>query len=103
MGFSRQEYLSRLPFPSPEDLSNPEIEHRAPILQADSLPSELQGSPLTYFLSLDITFVFIIAILLLKEPPKLYMSFRSHKICFCLCHHHLLHLTDPPLCILDLF
>ena len=43
MGFSRQEYQSGLPFPSPEDL-DPEIEPRSSALQADSLPSELWGS-----------------------------------------------------------
>ena len=43
MGFSRQEYWSGLPFPSPEDLPDPGIEPRSPALQADSLPSELQG------------------------------------------------------------
>ena len=32
MGFSRQEYWSRLPFPSPEDFSNPGIEARSPAL-----------------------------------------------------------------------
>ena len=32
MGFSRQEYWSRLPFPSPEDLPDPGIEPRSPIL-----------------------------------------------------------------------
>ena len=41
MGFPRQEYWSRLPFPSPRDLPNPEIEPRTPALQADSLPTEL--------------------------------------------------------------
>ena len=30
MGFSRQEYWSGLPFPSPEDLPNPGIEPRSP-------------------------------------------------------------------------
>ena len=40
MEFSRQEYWSGLPFPSPEDLPDPGIEPRSPILQADSLPSE---------------------------------------------------------------
>ena len=40
MGFSRQEYSSGLPFPSPGDLPNPGIEHRSPALQADFLPSE---------------------------------------------------------------
>ena len=44
MGFPRQEYWSRLPFPSPEDLPDLRIEPRSPALQPDSLPSELQGS-----------------------------------------------------------
>ena len=41
MGFSRQEYWSGLPFPSPGDLPDPGIEPRSPALQADSLPTEL--------------------------------------------------------------
>ena len=40
MGFSRQEYWSGLPFPSPGDLPNPGIGPRSPAFQADSLPSE---------------------------------------------------------------
>ena len=40
MGFSRQEYWSGLPFPSPGDLPDPGIEPRSPTLQADGLPSE---------------------------------------------------------------
>ena len=43
MGFSRQEYLSGLPFPSPGDLPKPGIEPRSPVLQVDALPSELLG------------------------------------------------------------
>ena len=39
MGFSRQEYWSRLPFPSPGDLPDPGIEPRPPTLQADALTS----------------------------------------------------------------
>ena len=42
---SRQEYWSKLPFPSPRDLPDPGIEPRFPTLQADSLPSELPGKP----------------------------------------------------------
>ena len=38
MEFSRQEYCSRLPFPSPGDLAKPGIEPGSPTLQADSLP-----------------------------------------------------------------
>ena len=37
MGFSRQEYWSGLPFPSPGDLPNPGIEPGSPALQADAL------------------------------------------------------------------
>ena len=44
MGFSRQEYWSGLPFPSPEDLPDPRIEPRSPALQADSLPSQSSDS-----------------------------------------------------------
>ena len=40
MGFSRQEYWSGLPFPSPGDLPDPGIEPRSPALQADALTSE---------------------------------------------------------------
>ena len=40
MGFSRQEYWSGLPFPSPEDLPNQGIKPGSPELQADSLPTE---------------------------------------------------------------
>ena len=48
MGFSRQEYWSELPFPSPGDLPNPGIEPGSPTLQADALPSEPPGKPNTY-------------------------------------------------------
>ena len=41
MGFSKQEYWSGLPFPSPGDLPNPGTEPRSPALQVDSLPTEL--------------------------------------------------------------
>ena len=41
--FSRQEYWSGLPCPSPRDLPNPGIEPGSPTLQADSLPSEPPG------------------------------------------------------------
>ena len=44
VGFSRQEYWSGLLFPSPGALPDPGIESRSPALQADSLPTELQGS-----------------------------------------------------------
>ena len=46
MGFSRQEYWSGLPFPSPWDLPDPGTEPRSPSLQADTLTSELPGKHL---------------------------------------------------------
>ena len=45
MGFSRQEYWSGLPFPSPGDLPDPGIEFRSPTLQAESLPPEPPANP----------------------------------------------------------
>ena len=45
--FSRQEYWSGLPFPSPGDPPNPGIEPGSPTLQADALPSEPPGKHLS--------------------------------------------------------
>ena len=48
MGFSRQEYWSVLPFPSPGDLIDSGIEVLSPVspaMQADSLPTEPLGKP----------------------------------------------------------
>ena len=42
-GFPRQEYWSRLPFPSPGDLPDPGIEPRSPTLWVNSSPAEPQG------------------------------------------------------------
>ena len=43
MGFSRQEYWSGEPFPSPGGLPDSGIEPGSSALQADSLPSESPG------------------------------------------------------------
>ena len=45
MGFPRQEYWRGLPFPSPGDLPDPEMEPGSLALQADSLPIEPPGKP----------------------------------------------------------
>ena len=45
MEFSRQEYWSGLPFPSPGDLPHPGIKPRSPALQADALLSEPPSHP----------------------------------------------------------
>ena len=49
IGFSRPEYWTVLPFPSPGDLANSGIEPRSPALQAASLPSELPGKPFVWY------------------------------------------------------
>ena len=49
MGFSRPEYWSGLPFPSPGDLPNPEIEPGSSALEAGTLTSEPPGKP--YFIA----------------------------------------------------
>ena len=63
IGFSRQEYWSGLPFPSPEDIPDPGIELRSPALQADSLllshrrnPENTSITPQSLLLSLDCDF-----------------------------------------------
>ena len=46
MEFSRQDYWTGLPFPSPGNLPDPGIEPRSPALQADYLLCEPPGKPL---------------------------------------------------------
>ena len=45
MGFSRQEYWSGLPFPSPGDLPTPGIEARSPTFLSDALTSKPPRKP----------------------------------------------------------
>ena len=47
MGFSRQEYWSGLPLPSPGDLPNPRIEPRSPALAKGFITTEPPGKPHT--------------------------------------------------------
>ena len=65
MGFSRQEYWSGLPFPSPGDLPDPGIEPRPPTLQAAALASVPPGKPLNT------------RIQSLRKPPIETQNFRS--------------------------
>ena len=53
-GFSRQEYWSGWPFPSPGDLPNPGIKPVSPALQADSLPFGPPGKLLFIYIVLYI-------------------------------------------------
>ena len=52
--FSRQEDWSGLTFPSLGYLPNPGIEPRSPALQAEPLPPEPPGKPLTLVTSLQV-------------------------------------------------
>ena len=45
MGFSRQEYWSRLPFPPPGDLPDPRIEPLCPALAGESFTTALPRKP----------------------------------------------------------
>ena len=60
MEFSKQEYWSGLPFPSPGDLPNPGIQPRSPALRADVFPFETLGKPSIY--------VFVVG----RSPPRAY-------------------------------
>ena len=55
MKFSRPEYWSEKPFPSPGDLPNPQIKPRSPALQADSVPAQPQGKPTYVYMCVYIT------------------------------------------------
>ena len=48
--FSRQEYWSELPFPSPRDLADLGIEPTSLVLQADSLQLSHQGNPINAYI-----------------------------------------------------
>ena len=52
MGFSRQEYWSGLPFPSPRGLPDPGIEPGSPAFQADTLTSKPPRKPMLALLGL---------------------------------------------------
>ena len=55
MGFSRQEYWSGLPFPSPGDLPDLGIKPGSPALEADALTSEPPGKPKHLLICVSLT------------------------------------------------
>ena len=57
-GFSRPEYWSGLPFPSPGVLPDPGIEIRSPALQTDSLPLSHWGSHFIYLFFIKFCFIY---------------------------------------------
>ena len=66
--FSRQGYWSGLPFPSPGDLTKAGIKPDSPALQADSLPTELQGMPKSLFLFCFLFFGYVTCGILVPQP-----------------------------------
>ena len=81
IGFSRQEYWSELPFPSPGDLPDPGIERGSPTLQADSLLPEPPGKP--YILSSSVQF-----------SRSVVSDSMNHSTPGLPVHHQLLELTE---------
>ena len=51
MEFSRQEYRSGLPFPTPGDVADPGIKRESSALQEGSLPSEPSGKPRNIYIT----------------------------------------------------
>ena len=87
MGFSRQEYWSGVPFPSPGDLPDPGIEPRSPALQAEALPTEPPGKPKE---CIDMVILTLTVIementfgLLFLSSSLIQMSFKSHNLKLC--------------------
>ena len=79
IGFSRQEYWSGLPFPSPGDLPNLGIEPKSRALQADSLLTKLAGKPQC---------IYVIPNLPIHSTPHLplcclYVCSLRPCLCFC--------------------
>ena len=91
MEFSRQEYWSVLPFPSPGDLPDPGIEPASPVapaLQADSLPLSHWGSP---YISL---YMYKIYIYICKTIKKMnYFKFICNILLFYLMTDHKINKT----------
>ena len=69
--FSRQEYWSGLPCPSPGDLPDPRIETRSPALQADSLLSEPPGKPVPW---VDVNRLWLVLFCTLLKKKKIFFG-----------------------------
>ena len=87
MGYSRQEYWSGVPFPSPGDLPDPGIQPRSPALQAEALPTEPPGKPKE---CIDMVILTLTVIementfgLLFLSSSLIQMSFKSHNLKLC--------------------
>ena len=72
MVFSRQEYWCGLPFPSPGDLPDPEMETGSPALQADFFTTEPPGKPYSSFIKWIIIVIFFSVV-----------TGRIERVCMC--------------------
>ena len=89
MGFSRQEYWSGLPFPSPGDLPDPGMEPGSPALQAGSLLSEPAGKPCLQFMHIYLKLPLpSLLILSLFSITQIFVCSLTHSI---ICTGLLLH------------
>ena len=89
MEFSRQEYWSGLPFPTPGNFPNPGIEPGSPATQADSLLSEPPGKPLVNIrMHIYVLFSFLFSwnkytqVELLDPMLALFLVFKQPPYCF---------------------
>ena len=73
MGFPRQKYWSRLPFPSPEDLPDTGVKLASPALAGGFFATEPSGKPLSYSYPLNIHFC------LVKEKNVAYLCINFCK------------------------
>ena len=92
MEFSRQEYWSGLPFPSPGDLPDPGIEPRSPTLQADALTSEPPGKPTIHCKQLLNKEMLLLLMILVLHPCFSKSSFFENTFL-----HHFQLLKPSPL------
>ena len=79
--FSRQEYWSGLPFPSPGDLSHPGIKAASPVCpawQVDSLPTESLGNPQDHQ---EVPDVLLWDERILRQAPRHFMVTRKSAAC----------------------
>ena len=89
--FSREEYWSGLPFPSPGNLPDSGIEPRSLTLQADSLPSEPLGKPIKVKWALRVEHSF--------NRFSVFMKWNTREFSLCLCVFSFVSFPYRPPCV----
>ena len=82
MGFSRQEYWSRLPFPSPRDLPDPGVEPGSPSLQGDSLLCEPPGKPCECLITFSILSIAQVCVIEIQNHCSIYSMKENMRYVF---------------------